>query len=222
MNGTISWKDAEDESREATENFLNKDNSYNCSTAYSRHQSRAFSVSNKLNLHLPLDIEITNDLKQNHQSQTSLTRSATFTENPFFIGNVLTVLDSVFHHPSQYYTAINRTLDNGMGYGDSFSTSHSVSSFNPLPWGDYFGVDANFIYKQSDQHDFNLYSLDYLKTSESNLQNKYGYAKNRSYDINTSFYYIIRFLSGLRMNINYTYGESSSHDENSHYRLDSL
>ena len=107
MNGTISWKDAEDESREATENFLNKDNSYNCSTAYSRHQSRAFSVSNKLNLHLPLDIEITNDLKQNHQSQTSLTRSATFTENPFFIGNVLTVLDSVFHHPSQYYTGIS-------------------------------------------------------------------------------------------------------------------
>eukprot|EP00825_Cyclidium_porcatum_P012774 TRINITY_DN16682_c0_g1_i2.p1 TRINITY_DN16682_c0_g1~~TRINITY_DN16682_c0_g1_i2.p1 ORF type:complete len:272 (+),score=9.26 TRINITY_DN16682_c0_g1_i2:43-858(+) len=99
MNGTISWKDAEDESREATENFLNKDNSYNCSTASSRNQSRAFSVSNKLNLHLPLDIEITNDLKQNHQSQTSLTRSATFTENPFFIGNVLTVHDSVFHHP---------------------------------------------------------------------------------------------------------------------------
>ena len=222
LNGTISWRDVEEDSREVTENFLNEENSYNYSTASSRNQSRAFNLANKLNLHLPLDIEIKNDLIHNHQSQTSLTRSATFTENPFFIGNVSTVLDSVFHHSFQSYNPINRTLDHGMGYGDSFSTSHSVSSFNSLPWGDYFGVDANFIYKQSDQHDFNLYSLDYLKTSKSDLQNKYGHAKNRSYDFNTSFCYIIRFLSGLRMNINYTYGESSSHDESSRYRLDRL
>ena len=222
ISADISWNKAEDESRYASTNYMDKTNNFSRRQATSMAHNTNFNFTNRLTSLKKIRTFNTTTIGVSDGDNSSLNRSALFLDDPQKYGSTLAILDSIFaQNPHISSSAINRNLNRGFGKTKSFLFSNMYNASTKLPWGDY--LEWGFIgkYDSNDSKSFDLMQIDYFQNGlPSDFRNQYQLNKGHNYVYRGDVGYRISFANNLQWNVTYYYQQTYKHLENPLYRLD--
>ena len=226
FDGTVSWNDVTDRTRNSAEQFSSAGNIFSRSSSSSRQKEVRVSASNNLsyNDEASLFMQSSTSLSYADGTNTSSTRRATYDADPKRWGGVEAVLDSTFGigRGSAAADAINRTRTAGYLKFSTTSLSQSLMFGRKLPWGDILSIVLNGSYTSNKpQQTFSLSDNEYLREDRRDLRRVYADSHSKSYNYSAVADYRVQ-LGGWRLGLSQRYNQGFTSSNRLNYRLERL
>lgn len=204
FGATLTWNDADDQTRTSRERFSSENNVFSGSESWSRQKDFRFNASNYLVFNVPFKLRMYTSV--NYSNGDRLSQSSDSTWNK-----------------SSLSSLINRTYNLGFNKYRTISLSNSLNWYHKLKWGDYITLSTSVNYsnnKPSDSFSQNL--VEYLQTGSHDFRNRYTDAHNNSYSYDFHVGYDLSLLNGWGIYPKVGYKQSFNSSHNFSYRLDRL
>ena len=222
---TASHTDADSQTKTSSQTYLSTGDTYR--KMMSRATDKCTSINYKSELTwrrrgISSRGNILFDYQKNDLS--SFSRSGTFVANPSLSYDII---DTLFADVNSSYVkdiGLNRLRLVSDLSNEDFNMQAGIKE-NISIKGDILHLEGSMKYKNEDQHNIDVYQLDYLKTSSRDYRNNYITRDHRETDLNFKGFYDY-FLGGDMVNnyleLNYTFDYSHDNVNNPLYRLDWL
>lgn len=200
FNTTLTWSDADDQTRTSGERFSTDGSIFSGSESWSRQKDFRFSANNELMINVPIKLRMNTGVNYSNGHRTSESKDSTWRGE-----------------------LINRTTNLGYNKYRTLNLNNSLYWFKKLPWGD--NIDLSFsvgynLSKPSDSFSRNL--TEYVQTGGSDFRDRYVDSHSNSYSYALQGSYTISLLNGWRISPLLAYRQSYSSLHNMNYRLDWL
>ena len=205
FDATLTWSDADDQTRTSSERFADGGSIFSGSESWSRQKDFRFSAENGVTLNAPIKLRMNTRLDYSNGNRTS--ESA----------------DSTWRGASLAEGGLNRTRNEGLNKYRSLNFSNTISWYKKLPWGDNVSVSLSTGYNRNKPSDaFSRSLTEYLQTGESDYRDRYTDSHSDSYSYTLQASYSIALLNGWRIAPRADYRQTYSSSHNMSYRLDWL
>ncbi|MBO4486257.1 MAG: outer membrane beta-barrel protein [Prevotella sp.] len=216
LDATLTWSDADDQTRTSSERFSSDGSIFSGSESWSRQKDFRFSVTNDMTVNAPIKLRMYTGLSYSNGNRTSESADSTWkaandneTSLPFREGLGVGLT--------------NRTHNLGLNKYRTLSLINYLSWHKKLLWGDIVELSFSTVYSQNKPSDvFSQNLTEYLQTGDSDYRDRYNDTHSRSYSYTFSAAYVISLLNGWRITPNASYAQTYSSSYNMNYRLDWL
>ena len=200
FDATLTWSDADDQTRTAGERFADSGNIFSGSESWSRQKDFRFNANNYLILNAPIKLRINNNVSYSNGNRSSESNDSTWQSS-----------------------LINRTHNSSLNKYRTVSTYNYVTWYKKLPWGDEVTLQFNINTNRSKPSDsFSRSLTEYLQTGGNDYRDRYTDSHSNSYSYSFVSDYSISLLSGWRIAPFFSYQQGYSSSHNMSYRLDRL
>ena len=208
FEATLTWSDADDQTRTSSERFSSDGSIFSGSESWSRQKDFRFYANNDLTLNAPIKLRMFTGVNYSNGNRTSESSDSTWKSSPMGGG-----LDR----------ATNRTHNLGLNKYRSLNLNNYLTWHKKLMWGDIVELAFSTAYSQNKPSDaFSRNLTEYLQTGDSDYRDRYTDSHSNSYGYTFSATYVISLLNGWRITPNASYAQTYSSSHNMSYRLDWL
>ena len=233
LSANINWQDSNNESHNASEQFLTGGNVYNRSTSTSASNQFSFYLDQNLSTHnvwSKFHTYSTVNINYSKQNSSSLTRSAElshgFGNSDLYDYAITNLLDTIFTANKEtelYSNIVNRTFSQSDNQNKTLTLSGTLQLMKGLPWGDNLTVELGGQYYDTSKADsYSLSNTEQLQAGTTDFRNRFDPAPYKSYRFNVNTAYDMDFLSGWQLNFAVAYEQEYNSTTNEYYRLDRL
>ena len=199
-DATLSWSDADNWSRTATERFATEGNILGGSESWSRQKSFSFEASNWFQMSKPFTLWSNIDVSYSNGDRTSGSQDSTWRN-----------------------TLINRARNDGMTTYRHLSLAGSINFFHKFSWGDNISLGFNIRYNnQKPNESFSLGHTYYAQTGNDDQRHYYNDTHSQDYHYSATARYSLQLLNRWFVRTYVSYGQTMIKDNNLRYRLDWL
>lgn len=205
-NATVSWNKTENESRTASETFLNGSNVFSRSWNSSTDRNLNAQLYNNFTLYKPFHLDFRTNLTYNRTDRLGASQSQGFNTHP----------------DSLNADTLNASHNRWTGDGWNLSASQSVSFLRSLIWGDDIEAGADFRYHKSVADDFSRYDVNYAEQPEADdRRHRYDDTDRHGYEYHANLLYRFNF-DRIHWELNWQFRHSRTYDHQARYRLDQV
>lgn len=205
-NATVSWNKTENESRTASETFLNGSNVFSRSWNSSTDRNLNAQLYNNFTLYKPFHLDFRTNLTYNRTDRLGASQSQGFNTHP----------------DSLNADTLNASHNRWTGDGWNLSASQSVGFLRSLIWGDDIEAGADFRYHKSVADDFSRYDVNYAEQPEADdRRHRYDDTDRHGYEYHANLLYRFNF-DRIHWELNWQFRHSRTYDHQARYRLDQV
>ena len=226
LDATLTWNDATDITRSASESFSSDGNIFSRLASASRQKDMRLNASNTLtyNNESTMYVESSTSVSYSDGSTGTSTRRATYDSDPKSAGGIIAALDSTFsvHDNNVRSGATNRSRNTSWRKFKSTTLSEIFLIGGKLPWGDVVSMSIEATYStHKPQQSFSLSDNEYVRSGESDLRHIYADTHSRAYTYVATADYRIP-LGSWNISIMQGYRQNYNSSNNLNYRLERL
>lgn len=220
VNADVRWLRRNDETRTATEQFLQTGTAYGRKQQKQSSNSFNFNADNELRMN-SLGIKSVTHLDYARTSADSKERTGQFSSSPADYGSIVAVLDNIFSastSDSLRAIIVNRTSDTSHNHDRKLNLKQEMSWHKELPWGDDIVLTANGTWKNTRTRLFSDYQLRTTDSQERQDRRCYGF--DRGYEFGAGVSYSFHFLNKWHLTLSDNYQQQRNNIKSDLYRLD--
>ncbi|MBO4315744.1 MAG: hypothetical protein J5867_07275, partial [Prevotella sp.] len=200
FNTTLTWSDADDQTRTSGERFATDGSIFSGSESWSRQKDFRFSANNELVINVPIKLRMGTNVNYSNGNRTSESSDSTWRSG-----------------------LINRTNNLGFNKYRTINLNNYLYWYKKLPWGDNISLTFSAGYNRSKPSEsFSRSLTEYILTGNSDFRDRYVDSHSDSYSYTLQGGYTIALLNGWHIEPRLAYRQSYSSSHNMNYRLDWL
>ena len=208
FDATLTWSDADDQTRTSSERFSSDGNVFGNSESWSRQKDFRFSAYNNLTINVPVKLQMYTTVSYYNGDRNSENSDSTWRDPSLDTGQL---------------SLINRSHNLRLNKYRTINLGNSLLWYQKLPWGDYVFLSASASYSNNKPADsFSQNLVEYLQTGGSDFRNRYNDTHSSNYNYSLNGEYTISLLNGWRIAPSVRYKQTYKSDHNFNYRLDRL
>ena len=171
---TLTWSDADDQTRTSGERFATDGNIFSGSETWNRQKDFRFSANNELVINVPIKLRMGTNVNYSNGNRTSESSDSTWRSG-----------------------LINRTNNLGFNKYRTINLNNYLYWYKKLPWGDNISLTFSIGYNRSKPSEsFSRSLTEYIQTGNSDFRDRYTDSHSDSYSYTLQGGYTIALLNG--------------------------